>query len=97
MYDLSFEHKEYLINDKKIIWFWDENNHNASEIKENNLSICDSHYNELWNMKTVTNVDDSCVGVAIMEENLLYFVTFFGLGFTIDITNGSVIKKDITK
>lgn len=37
MYDLTSKHKEYIIDDKRIIWFWDEDNHNVKELKVNNL------------------------------------------------------------
>lgn len=97
MYDLTSKHKEYIIGDKRIIWFWDEDNHNAKELKVNNLCICDSNYKELWNMRRVLICDDSCVGVRLLENNLMYFVTFYGLGFTINLGDYSVIKKVITK
>lgn len=97
MYDLISKHKEYIIGDKRIIWFWDEDNHSVKELKVNNLCIYDSNYKELWNMRQILICDDSCVGVRLLENNLMYFGTFYGLGFTINLEDYSVAKKVITK
>ncbi|KOF56264.1 hypothetical protein AGR56_05210 [Clostridium sp. DMHC 10] len=67
MYDLISKHKEYIIGDKRIIWFWDEDNHSVKELKVNNLCICDSNYKELWNMRQILICDDSCVCVNLLD------------------------------
>ena len=48
MYDMNIPHKEIQVVNKKIIWFWDNENHDAKNFLKNNLFVCDNNYHELW-------------------------------------------------
>lgn len=84
----------YFLNGKNLIWNFDKNETDAKKLENNNLYI-----ENLWNMKDTVGYTDTCVGVTILSENKFYFVTFMGLGFTMQICNDKVIclKKQITK
>ena len=84
----------YFLNGKNLIWNFDKNETNNKKLENNNLYIED-----LWNMKDTVGYADSCVGVSILSDNKFYFVTFMGLGFTMQICDDKVIclKKQITK
>lgn len=84
----------YFLNGKNLIWNFDKNETDNKKLENNNLYIED-----LWNMKDTVGYTDTCVGVTILSENKFYFVTFMGLGFTMQICNDKVIclKKQITK
>ncbi|MDY4079555.1 MAG: hypothetical protein SOY42_12355 [Clostridium sp.] len=84
----------YFLNGKNLIWNFDKNETDNKKLENNNLYIED-----LWNMKDTVGYTDSCVGVSILSDNKFYFVTFMGLGFTMQICNDKVIclKKQITK
>lgn len=90
-------YQEYQLDDKKIIWFHDLNNHQASKLYLNNLFICDSQFHVLWNMKDVVGYDDVCVLLRTVDEKCFYFAIFIGLGFTINIRTFEMIGKVITK
>lgn len=85
---------EYIINEKKLVWDYDETNSDASKLKDNNLYI-----DGIWNMLDTVGYVDACVSVALMSEDCFYFVTFCGLGFTMKVFDNKVecIKKQITK
>ena len=85
---------EYLINGKKLIWDFDNTESNASKLKDNNLFI-----DGIWNMKDTIGYTDTCVGLSILSDDSFYFITFYGLGFTMRVNDGNVecIKKQITK
>ena len=84
----------YFLNGKNLIWNFYKNETDAKKLENNNLYI-----ENLWNMKDTVGYTDTCVGVTILSENKFYFVTFMGLGFTMQICNDKVIclKKQITK
>ena len=85
---------EYNIQGKKLIWKFDKNESGASKLEEDNLFI-----EGVWNMKDTVGYTDTCVGVSILSEDSFYFVTFFGLGFTMRVVGDDIecIKKQITK
>ncbi len=85
---------EFNVNGKKLVWDYDESNNDASKLKENNL-----HIDNIWNMKDTVGYTDTCVGVSILTDDSFYFVTFYGLGFTMKVSENTVecIKKQITK
>lgn len=85
---------EYYINNKKLIWDFDSTNSSGHKLKDNNLYI-----ENMWNMKDTVGYDDSCVGVHLVSDDTFYFVTFWGLGFTMQISENEVtcIKKQVTK
>ena len=96
MYNLNFPHKEYIIHDKRIIWFCDDRSTNAKELLDNNLFVCDSEYHELWNMKDVRKVNDVCVALSVWK-NSFYFCTFWGIGMEVNIHTLNVINMFQTK
>lgn len=50
-------------------------------------------------MQDVIGYEDACIGVTCLSDDTFYFVTFSGIGYTIQICRNSVIclKKKITK
>ncbi|MEG0275694.1 MAG: hypothetical protein RR630_01550 [Coprobacillus sp.] len=93
----TLPYQEYQINNKKIIWFYDVDNHNAGELYLNNLFVCDEYYHVLWNMVDVVGYDDVCVGFHFVDDQSFYFNIFIGLGFIIDINTFEMISKIMTK
>lgn len=86
---------EFNVNGKKLVWDYDdESNIDSSKLKDNNL-----HIDNIWNMKDTVGYTDTCVGVSILTDDSFYFVTFYGLGFTMKVLENTVecIKKQITK
>ncbi|MBQ8798469.1 MAG: hypothetical protein IJZ55_02765 [Lachnospiraceae bacterium] len=85
---------EYIIQDKKLIWDFDEAESNATKLRDNNLFI-----EGIWNMKDTVGYTDTCVGVSMLSDDTFYFITFRGLGFTMRVAGDNVefIKKQITK
>lgn len=96
MYDKSHPHKEYLLANKKIIWFWDDTNNKAENFMINNVFVCDENEYVIWNMRDVQNFDDVCTSLTI-SENTFYFYTFCGYGVTMDIYTLQVVDKKIVK
>lgn len=89
--------KEIAFDDKKLIWIWDNQETSAAQLPLNNLFILDAQGREVWNMKDCVGYDDVCVGMHKVEDDSFYFVTFMGLGFTIDLHRFQVLKKQMTK
>lgn len=85
---------EYCLNSKKLIWDFDETITDASKLKVNNLYI-----EHMWNMQDTVGYEDTCVQVSVLSDDTFYFVTFMGLGFTMQICENEVIclKTQITK
>lgn len=77
-----------LSNHRKLVW--------GDDLENNNLSVCDARDTEIWNMRSAVKHDDTCVGVTVREHEF-YFVTFNGLGITMDIETLTVIQTQITK
>ena len=88
----------FKLGNSELIWDYDKNNTNAAKISDNNLKLMISS-DTVWNMRDTVGYDDCCVGVHKLSENEFYFVTFLGLGFTMQIVNNTVtcIKKTFTK
>lgn len=83
----------FSIENKKLVWDFDENK-DASKLLENNLYI-----ENIWNMKDTVGYTDTCVSVSILSDHTFYFITFNGLGFTMEIKGNEIkcIQKQITK
>lgn len=77
-----------LPGDRRLVW----DNH----LEDNNLAVYDARDVEIWNMKSVIMHDDTCVGLTVGEHEF-YFVTFNGLGVTMDVESLTVIQTQITK
>lgn len=80
---------EYMVGRKILTW-----EHTATDPAENNLYI-----KGIWNMKDTVGYTDTCVAVSVISDDIFYFVTFNGLGFTMQVVDNEVrcIKKQITK
>lgn len=78
---------EYLVQGKKLVWDFDESNHDARKLKPNNLYI-----EGFWNMKdtVVSPMAETCVGMRVVDENNFYFVTFGGFGYTMEIDGDNI-------
>ena len=84
MYDLNTnKHKRFDIGDRTVLWFFDEEEHDASKLLPYNLFILDSGGNELWSLKDLAKREDTCVLLRI-EGGRLYFATFGGFSAWVD-------------
>ena len=85
---------QYLLNGRTLVWDFDESVSNAARLKDNNLFI-----EPIWNMRDTVGYVDTCVGVSILSEDSFYFVTFCGLGFTMQVCRDTVVclKRQVTK
>ena len=87
----------YELLNRVLLWDFDPSDSNAANLEINNLYLIEKN-NIIWNMLDTTEHEDSCVGVSLISNNQFYFVTFCGLGYTMQISNGvECIKKQITK
>ena len=97
MYDRKVtSYHEYKQKQRSLIWFWDDDEHHASKLLLNNLSVCEEDNQELWNMKEAVGFDDVCVGCSLLADTFT-FVTFSGIRYTIDLQSFQVLRKQITK
>lgn len=93
MVDLSCPHRVYDVGGKKLLFFEvkAQEKSTAAEFPDNNLSLCDENYNELWNMSEVCRDccgnADSAVSVYIINKNEFGFYTFGGWRYVIDAEN----------
>lgn len=93
MYDLkTHKHKRFPVGERTVLWFFDEEEHDASKLLSHNLFITDADGNELWSLQDVDKADDACVLLRI-EGGRMYFVTFSGFSAWVDV--GTLEISDI--
>ena len=78
---------DYVLGEYVLSWEWDPNEHNAVNLKENNLYI-----DGVWNMSdtVVAKRPDTCVGLQIIDDKTFSFTTFLGMKYNMSITDGRV-------
>lgn len=76
---------DYKIGEYLLSWDWDPDEHNAGNLKKNNLYI-----DGVWNMcdTVVAKRPDTCVSLQIIDDKSFSFTTFWGMKYNMTITSG---------
>ena len=85
MYDLkTHKNRQFTVNSRTVVWFFDEEEHDASKLLPDNLFVTDERGNELWNMREAVGREDTCVLLRIEGEKF-YFTTFNGFSAWVNV------------
>ncbi|RKM56288.1 hypothetical protein D6853_05700 [Butyrivibrio sp. X503] len=94
---ISFNEKieEVMEFDRRIIVMTEYTKDNPT----NNLYCYDNYGDYNWNIEDIIDTlpPQTVVSIGKVNDNCLEVVTFFGLSIMIDINNGQVLEKMVTK
>lgn len=85
------------MEDRNVVWFWNESESNVAKQPIDNLIIYDESFSELWNLHTSLNRIELCVAVSQMEKRTIRFITFIGMSYVMDVYSFEILEKHITK
>ncbi len=94
--------QDFAIGGYELLWIFDKDNHNAANIKSNNLLLVSRDADTMqliWNMKEAVAQEDASVLVSLVDDQTFSFTTFNGKCFTMKVAGGAVTLMDsrITK
>lgn len=98
MYDTGkYKHKIFPFGERRVIWFFDENEHNAARLLSDNLFVVDDNENVLWQLKDGMGRDNECCVLARRDGDKLYFATFAGFSARLDVQALTISDKQFNR
>ncbi len=92
MYDLEkYHHRSFPVGGRTVVWFFDEEERDASKFQPDNLFILDENGKEVWSLGGALGREDTCVLLRV-EDGAAYFTTFNGFSARVD-----VLTLDLTR
>ena len=85
------------MENRNVVWFWNTSESNVAKQSADNLIIYDERFSEMWNLHTLLNRVEMCVGVSQIEKRTIRFTTFMGISYVMDVSRFEILEKHITK